>query len=286
MTEPVTNKLALATVSNSRARTVWMVSAVAAAAVLLIAYFAIGGSAPARHHQDQKRYPLALLEAADTTPVSLSANSTAAVQSALSNLPSESQLLTTLNDNAVSISIEGVVLSIGDVANKLAGYDAANIELAAENATKDGLDVQTAVSEVDSPMSSLAEAISFSVLSQLLVNAAIANGTAVTASAAQIYAQQQYATYEQSQSSAHPLPLPAGTTPQSEFLSSTAIAGYQRSLTVTQEITTIAGPPNPEQSRTPILSSWMTAALAGADVQIANAPIGVNGLASALPSML
>lgn len=264
-----------------RQRAVTILALLLCAAALVMAFVTIGGSTNkslGKLASSSKPYPLKELLAAVTTPTPLPADASQQAQASIAALPTGPTLRSQLAANQVSVTVGGATISLGELAGKTIGYDQGAIHTAANNAVKDGLDVESALSEVSTPQFGLPQAVAITVLEQLAVQAADASGTAATTSQAQAFAQQQYDNYQNSLKTNPSLP-PYGI---NDFLSPTVVAGYQQTLTVSQELTSIAGPYIAGQDRTPAIAAWMRSQLAGVPVTISNVPGVTAGNADSL----
>lgn len=252
----------------------------AAAAAAIIATVVIPGSST---NTQQDRYPLSKLLAIVKPSVHFTSSQQQTLKNAVSAAPTGSAILSDLRSSNVQVSVNGSNLPLDRIALHTLGYDQAAIGTAAANAIRDGLNVQVAVSEVSSPEFCLKKGVAIAVLDQELVDYAKAHDAYVSFAKAEAFAQSQYQTYESQ------LGKPGGTTlgvtAQRGFLSAKAIASDQRSLTITAEMTAIAGPSSGD--RTPALARWLKEYMTTHPVTIVGIP-GLTGadVVAALPTGL
>lgn len=228
-----------------------------------------------------------------------------AIASALAQVPGQATEVSTLQHQGVSVTVDGTPVSLSAVASHALGYMENAIESAGTVAAEDGADVSTAVAQAASPSQAVAQSVALVTLQQLLYDAAVQQGTVASTAAAQAYAQQNYDMYVSSYD--HPSPYTAALpAPQrSDFLSSAAVANYQYTLTVNDEMQHVAGASSQPTAgpdgvagasnqqaaggvqgagETPALQAWMTDQLANGSVQIANVPgVTAANVASFLP---
>lgn len=255
---------------------------------VLVGVVAVGiyGVASGRANHPRTNHPYALAELLSTSkaPTTLSPAAEGVMSDAVHNLPSMSNLTSMLQSQGVSLTVGGTAVSVGEISLKTLANDNTDIQLAASNAQRNGLDVGIAVREVDGPTMGLDAGVAVETLEQMLWDMAQSEGTAVTTAEATSFAKHQYSSYE---AQATPPPLPAGTTAQQEILSPQAIQGYRMALTDNQQMTAISGTAGPTAAGAAALKAWMQAHLHTTTVHITGVP-GVTSanVAQYLPSSL
>jgi hypothetical protein len=226
---------------------------------------------------------------ATVRPAHLTTSEQQELQAAIASVPNVQVMQENLTSKGVRVRVDGVTVTLGELALHTTGFDQDAIANAVNNAVVDGLNVQEAISEVQASTAGLKEAVAYLTLVQLLVNYSTANGTSATQTAAEATAQTSYKQYLHLQGTPTALNLPAGKTPRTAFFSPSAIASYQQSLTVDQAIASIAGQRStvPSGNRTPILAQWVEGQLVSNAVTIQGVPgMTPADIPSSLPSGL
>lgn len=163
------------------------------------------------------------------------------ITKALSQLPSQSTMVATLQRQGVGVTVSGTSLPLAAISSHTLGYMTDDIESAGTSAADFGGDVGTAVAGAGSPTQGLRQAVAFETLQQLLYDAATSQGQVASTQAAQAYAQQNYDAYVESYDDPSPY-TPALPPPHKRaFLSAAAIGNYRFSLTVDQEMDEVIG---------------------------------------------
>ncbi len=265
-------------------RSVVILSAVIILALVLLAIVANAS------HRSLKPYSLAVLLAPVSSPVQVH---TGIVHATTDKLPSPKAMLSLLKSQGVSLEVDGSKVSLDRIALHTLGFDYNDISTAAQNATKDGLDIAKAMTEVSSPTIGLPQAVALLALDQLLLEKAQADGIMATTSEAKSLAQKNYNITMSLPPSRRP-PVPPGMSREQQFFSSAVIQGYRNMLTENKMIDIIAGSANvtsptgqrlfhdeagqsqASKNRTPALQAWMNSQLKTHSVVVTTVP-GVNG---------
>ena len=188
------------------------------------------------------------------------------IQSVDSKLPSVATERKDLAHSGVRATLDGTATSSTGIAERLVGFEQADITHAAETHYQLGAAaaIRSAQAALPPPgsynLTDLQRAVAYQVLHDLLWTEAQASGSIVSLRSAQTYAEQNYQTYIQTNGTAAS-PILKGHTPSQAFLNPGAVRAYQQELSVVQEMTVIAGP-RPSSSvtgpgRTHALSTWM-----------------------------
>jgi hypothetical protein len=227
-----------------------------------------------------------------------------------SSVPSLAAEMKILKNSGVSLSVNGTSVGLEPIASHVVGFENTFLANAAKNAQRVGFRTSAAVATVKDQVATAAldAAVAYEALVYLCWQASQHDGHEVSLAAAQAYAENEYRIYKTSHSTSSSNSAPSGVgSPQQVFLSPNAVEGYRIMMSISAEMTAIAGPQTFDTktdmpvNRTPALSSWMEQQLSGNQVpaatthkrssgnviSVANVPgVSASNIASMLPAGL